>query len=434
MARDSVFISYSHRDREWLDRLNVHLRPLVRDGGILTWDDTRLGSGSVWETEIEAALASAKVAILLVSADFLASDFISRRELPALLNAAQEDGAVILPLILSPSRFARTPSLARFQSVNDPARPLIGATRAEQEEVLVRVTEAVEQAMSSPVPVTPRPETPTHQDVPLVERFPFSECLARLGAKPDLVTREEAFLREWLHGRIPEVRWSRESKRVDEFLKGIGEPETTAIPVAGFFEDLLACCAPAHRRIGGTYLSAKKVSEAWKLLQREINPASLPESLPDKLLTIHEFLLKTDRLVFLPERVLLGRDLPEGDDQICYFRGFFTLDIDLIELGKVPGAKELVAEKSRSLYSVVSAVFQSPDPFIYPLLSFSGSFGGEPVSMVLSRKYIEFGSMTASSLAHALSRQELEVSGIGVLLHTAAGREVQPLACSFERE
>lgn len=146
--RHSVFISYSHRDREWLDRLNVHLCPLVRDRALDIWDDTKIAPGSKWKEEIKTAIAAAKVAILLVSADFLASDFVATDELPPLLAAARDDGAVILPLILSPSRFLRTP-LAGFQAVNDPSRPLIALPRFEQEDILVRATEAVERAMQS---------------------------------------------------------------------------------------------------------------------------------------------------------------------------------------------------------------------------------------------------------------------------------------------
>ena len=65
-----------------------------------------------------------KLAILLISTDFLASDFIDEIELPALLKASENNGATILPLILKPSLFAQHKELAEFQSVNDPKKPL----------------------------------------------------------------------------------------------------------------------------------------------------------------------------------------------------------------------------------------------------------------------------------------------------------------------
>jgi hypothetical protein len=146
----SVFVSYSHRDRDWLDRLRVHLKPLERNGSIGVWDDTRLAAGQAWHDEIRQALAAAAVAVLLVSADFLASDFIADEELPPLLAAAERRGVPILPLYLSPCRIAAVPALARLQSVNPLDRPLIALSRPEQEAVFVRLAEAVEAALSSP--------------------------------------------------------------------------------------------------------------------------------------------------------------------------------------------------------------------------------------------------------------------------------------------
>lgn len=101
--RTTIFISYSHKDEKWLERLQVHLKPLEREGKIERWDDSRIKPGAKWEDEICRALASAKVAVLLISADFLASDFILANELPHLLAAAKDDEAIILPVIVSSS-------------------------------------------------------------------------------------------------------------------------------------------------------------------------------------------------------------------------------------------------------------------------------------------------------------------------------------------
>ena len=88
---------------------------MERYGAITRWDDTLIKPGAPWKEEIRAALARAKVAVLLVSADFLASDYITTNELPPLLAAAERRGTLILPVIVSPSRFEQTPSLSRFQ-------------------------------------------------------------------------------------------------------------------------------------------------------------------------------------------------------------------------------------------------------------------------------------------------------------------------------
>ncbi len=64
------------------------------------------------------------------------------------MNAAEHNGAVILSVIVSPSRFNKTPSLAQFQAVNAPDQPLIGLPKADQERILVRVTEVIEDALN----------------------------------------------------------------------------------------------------------------------------------------------------------------------------------------------------------------------------------------------------------------------------------------------
>jgi hypothetical protein len=145
---NNVFISYSHADTKWLQRLQVHLKPLERHGTITRWDDTLIAAGTRWREEIQEALARAKVAILLVSADFLASDFIANNELPPLLLAAEQRGTLILPVIISPCRFVQTEALSCFQAVNNPVRPLAGLRPARREAVFLEVTQRIEEALT----------------------------------------------------------------------------------------------------------------------------------------------------------------------------------------------------------------------------------------------------------------------------------------------
>jgi hypothetical protein len=155
-----IFISYSHKDAEWVSRIRVHLAPLIRQHLLEVWDDTRLVAGENWRAKIREAIDSASVAILLVSADFLASEFVASNELPPLLERAAVNGTKILPLIVSPSRFTRIPELAQFQAVNDPREPLIGLSRLGQEQVLDQLAQQVEmvltvvQAADGPVSAT----------------------------------------------------------------------------------------------------------------------------------------------------------------------------------------------------------------------------------------------------------------------------------------
>jgi internalin A len=122
-ARTKVFISYSHIDKKYLGRLQVHLASEVRENGMDLWDDTQIMAGAKWRAEIAHAIQSAKVAVMLVSADFLKSDFIHNNELTPLLSAAKLEGVSILPVLLKPCRYEST-ALIEFQFANYVNKPL----------------------------------------------------------------------------------------------------------------------------------------------------------------------------------------------------------------------------------------------------------------------------------------------------------------------
>jgi formylglycine-generating enzyme required for sulfatase activity len=154
--RDQLFISYSHVDREWVVRLQTMIRPLVRSHGLRLWDDSQIQPGDKWREEIETALAAAKVALLLVSPDFLASEFVTNSELPQLLAAAEaeEEGLRILWVPVRYSLVRRT-QIAAYQGVGDPGRPLAKMEDWEQDEALVKIAEEIEKALA------PRQDSPS---------------------------------------------------------------------------------------------------------------------------------------------------------------------------------------------------------------------------------------------------------------------------------
>ena len=151
MTRDKVFISYSHRDKRWLKRLQKMLKPLVRGGSIDLWADTAIAAGADWLQEIENALASARVAVLLVSADFLASDFITDEELPSLLRAAEEEGVTILWVYLSPCHYEET-AIGAYQAANDVSKSLLELPFPKQQRVLLEISRQVKEAFEKDLP------------------------------------------------------------------------------------------------------------------------------------------------------------------------------------------------------------------------------------------------------------------------------------------
>lgn len=109
MTKPTIFISYSHQDGAWKDRLATRLGVLQRQGLLDPWDDRRIGAGADWRHEIEAAIERAGVAVLLVSADFLTSDFILGQEVPQLLQRRDEEGLRVFPVIVRPCTWRSGP-------------------------------------------------------------------------------------------------------------------------------------------------------------------------------------------------------------------------------------------------------------------------------------------------------------------------------------
>ncbi|MDR0460120.1 MAG: toll/interleukin-1 receptor domain-containing protein [Nitrososphaerota archaeon] len=94
--RTAVFISYSHKDKVYLDELSDTLKLLETEHDIKILSDQKLRSGDKWKKELLSYMDAAKIAVLLVSPAFLVSDFIRKEELPKLLEAAEKDNATIL--------------------------------------------------------------------------------------------------------------------------------------------------------------------------------------------------------------------------------------------------------------------------------------------------------------------------------------------------
>lgn len=140
----SVFVSYSHTDIEYLERLTIHLKQFEKNKKIDLWSDKKINAGENWKEKIQNALENAAIAILLISADFLASDFITDNELPPLLKFAEEHGTVILPVIVRPCRFINNIDISKYQAINNPTLPLSKLGENEKEEVFVKIADVID--------------------------------------------------------------------------------------------------------------------------------------------------------------------------------------------------------------------------------------------------------------------------------------------------
>jgi hypothetical protein len=129
---DQVFISYSHRDKKFMEELQTHLKPYLRSGTITSWSDRQIAPGSQWFDEIQGGLNKTKAAVLLVSPEFLASDFIHEHELGPLLKEAKAGGVKILwvPLRRHPPDVQSRPLMDKdFVAQGPLVRPLLPTIR-----------------------------------------------------------------------------------------------------------------------------------------------------------------------------------------------------------------------------------------------------------------------------------------------------------------
>lgn len=146
-VRKTLFVSYSHKDGQWLQRLRKGLEPLERRGLIEIWDDSAIQPGDKWHEEIDRALHDSKLAVLLVSQNFAASDFILGQELPHILKSANQQSVRLLWIAVNSSPFDDL-GVGEYQALNNPTEPLDSLGSADCERKLGEICEKIEAAVT----------------------------------------------------------------------------------------------------------------------------------------------------------------------------------------------------------------------------------------------------------------------------------------------
>lgn len=118
-----VFFSYSHQDESYRDELEKHLMALKRQGVIDSWHDRRILPGEEWAGRIDEELRSADIILLLVSSDFIASEYCYEIEVREALERHKRGEAVVIPVILRPCDWADLP-FGKIQGVPKDGKPV----------------------------------------------------------------------------------------------------------------------------------------------------------------------------------------------------------------------------------------------------------------------------------------------------------------------
>jgi hypothetical protein len=120
-----IFISYAHEDDALRERLRAHLSQLERDGLVEAWDDREIPAGSEWADSIDERLENDDVILLLVSADFIRSDFCYGKEMKRAIerHEAKDDRAIVIPVILRKCDWKTAP-FGSFQALPRDGKPI----------------------------------------------------------------------------------------------------------------------------------------------------------------------------------------------------------------------------------------------------------------------------------------------------------------------
>lgn len=138
-----IFISYAHLDKEIFQEAKVRLSPLVRSGLVKQWTDEEIPVGSKWKEEIFAALGQAEIGLLLVTPNFLASEFITNHELEALI------GKRVFWIHCRSSNFELTP-LNDIQAAHDAGKPLNTLSEGDRDVAWTEIVKKLTKVVQNP--------------------------------------------------------------------------------------------------------------------------------------------------------------------------------------------------------------------------------------------------------------------------------------------
>jgi len=160
----TVFFSYAHKDEKFKDELEVHLKILQRQGLIRSWNDRMIVAGKEWASEIDDNLKNADIILLLISADFIASDYCYEKELSTAIHRHETGEARVIPIFIRPCDWKETP-FSKLQGLPKDAKPI--TSWKDQDEAWTdiannlrkvvqsfSVSKAVEKTDKKPIPIT----------------------------------------------------------------------------------------------------------------------------------------------------------------------------------------------------------------------------------------------------------------------------------------
>jgi hypothetical protein len=140
-----IFFSYSHKDEDLRDELATHLSMLKRQGVIAAWHDREISAGTEWANAIDQHMESARVILLLISANFLASNYCYDIELKRAMERHESSEARVIPIILKPVDWSGAP-FSKLQALPKNAKSI--TTWENRDEALLDVAQGIRKVVN----------------------------------------------------------------------------------------------------------------------------------------------------------------------------------------------------------------------------------------------------------------------------------------------
>lgn len=141
-----IFCCYAHEDQPLLRKLLAHLMPLQRQGLITIWSDRDINAGSDWKQAINEHLLTAQIILLLMSPDFMASEYCYSKELAQALALHERGAARVIPIILRPIYWQNTP-FGKLRALPTNGYPVTGRNWHTQDEAFVAVAQGIHEVV-----------------------------------------------------------------------------------------------------------------------------------------------------------------------------------------------------------------------------------------------------------------------------------------------
>lgn len=142
----AVVCCYAHEDEGLMKKLRAHLSPLQHLGLITIWYDRNISPGAIWEEEIKQHLSEARIILLLISPDFMNSQYCYGVEMRQALKRHESGEATVIPVILRPTYWHIEP-LERLQALPTDGEPVTSKAWNNQDEAFYNVAKGIRDAV-----------------------------------------------------------------------------------------------------------------------------------------------------------------------------------------------------------------------------------------------------------------------------------------------